>query len=182
MSRVGSKPITLPGGVTVNFDRNVATVKGPKGAITRPLPATCIYAQEGNVVRVRREGNDNAARSIHGLARALLTNMVVGVTEGYAKELEVVGIGYKAEVKGKQLVLTIGLSHPVNFAIPDGVKVETPSPTQIKISGIEKDLVGQVCADIRGVRPPEPYKGKGIKYVGEYIKRKAGKTAVSQGT
>ncbi len=182
MSRVGLKPVELPAGVTVSFDRNVATVTGPKGTITKSLPSECMYEPEGNVVRVRREGDGNAVRSVHGLARALLMNMVIGVTRGFEKELEIVGVGYKAEIKGKQLVLTIGLSHPVTFAIPDGVKIETPAPTQIKISGIEKDQVGQVCADIRHVRPPEPYKGKGIKYVGEYIKRKAGKTAVGSGT
>jgi large subunit ribosomal protein L6 len=179
MSRVGGKPVQLPSGVAVTFDRNVATVKGPKGTITKPLPVECAYEQEGSVIRVRRNGDNNASRSIHGLARALLTNMVIGVTQGFARDLEIVGVGYKAELKGKQLVLTIGLSHPVSFTIPDGVKVEIPSPTQVKISGIEKDLVGQVSADIRRIRPPEPYKGKGIKYAGEYIKRKAGKTAAA---
>jgi large subunit ribosomal protein L6 len=115
---------------------------------------------------------------MHGLARTLLANMVDGVTKGFQKELEIVGVGYKAEVKGKHLVLTVGYSHPVSFEIPEGIKIETPSPTQIKVSGIQKDRVGQVCADIRKFRPPEPYKGKGIKYLGEVVHRKAGKTAV----
>jgi large subunit ribosomal protein L6 len=178
MSRVGLQPIEVPNGVTVTFDGKVASVKGPKGTLSKALPVECEYKQEGGVIRVSRGNDDQASRSMHGLGRALLANMVEGVTKGFEKELEIVGVGYRAEVKGKQLVLTVGFSHPVNFDIPEGIKIETPSPTQIKVSGIEKDRVGQVCADIRKVRPPEPYKGKGIKYVGEYIQRKAGKAAV----
>jgi len=178
MSRVGLQPIEIPSGVTVSFEGEIASVKGPKGTISKALPTACDYNQEDGVIRVTRRKNDQTSRSMHGLARTLLANMVEGVTQGFEKQLEIVGVGYKAEAKGKQLVLTVGFSHPVNFDIPEGIQIETPAPTQIKVSGIEKDRVGQICADIRKVRPPEPYKGKGIKYVGEYIQRKAGKTAV----
>ena len=178
MSRVGLKPIDVPSGVTVSFNGRMATVKGPKGTITRRMPDLVEYKQEGALISVTRQGDNKTARSMHGLGRTLLANMVLGVTEEFSKELEIVGVGYKAETKGKQLVLTIGFSHPVNFDIPEGIKIETPSPTQIKVSGIEKDKVGQVCADIRKFRPPEPYKGKGIKYIDEQIQRKAGKAAV----
>ena len=178
MSRVGLKPIEVPSGVTVSFAEGVATVKGPKGTISRRLPERCEFTQDNGVISVSRSSDDRQSRSMHGLTRTLLANMVTGVTAGFEKELEIVGVGYKAEVKGKQLILNVGFSHPVNFDIPEGIKIETPAPTQIKISGIEKDLVGQVTADIRKCRPPEPYKGKGIKYKGEQIQRKAGKTAV----
>jgi large subunit ribosomal protein L6 len=177
MSRVGLKPIPVPGGVTVAFNGSTASVKGPKGEITRELPSLCEYKQEGSVLNVSRKKDDKPSRSQHGLARTLLANMVEGVTSGYEKQLEIIGVGYKAEVKGKELILTVGLSHAVHFQIPDGIKVETPTATQVKVSGIRKDLVGQVTADIRRVRPPEPYKGKGIKYVDEHIQRKAGKAA-----
>jgi large subunit ribosomal protein L6 len=177
MSRVGLTPIEIPGGVTVTLAGSTATVKGPQGSITRALPDVCKYNQEGSTIRVSRDSEAKVVRSMHGLARTLLNNMVVGVTQGFAKELEIVGVGYKAEVKGKDLVLTIGYSHPVVFPIPEGIKIETPAINQIKVSGIEKDKVGQVAADIRKVRPPEPYKGKGIKYAGEIIHRKAGKAA-----
>lgn len=177
MSRVGLRPIELPGGVTVAFNDTGATVKGPKGEISRDLPRQVEYKQEGHVVKVTRVSDDKVTRSMHGLARTLLANMVEGVTSGFSKELEIVGVGYKAEVKGKTLVLTVGYSHPIEMEMPEGIKAETPSPTQIKISGIRKDLVGQICANVRKVRPPEPYKGKGIKYIGEQIQRKAGKAA-----
>jgi large subunit ribosomal protein L6 len=179
MSRVGLKPIEVPSGVTVAFGEGATTVKGPKGTISKALPTTCDFKQESGVIHVARRADDQTSRSMHGLTRTLLANMVEGVTKGYEKELEIVGVGYKAEVKGKQLVLTIGFSHPVTFEIPEGIHIVAPSPTQIKVSGIEKDRVGQVCADIRKVRPPEPYKGKGIKYAGEFVHRKAGKTAAA---
>jgi len=162
----------------VTFDGAMANVKGPKGTISKQLPVQLNYKQDGGVINVSRSSDDATSRSMHGLGRTLLANMVVGVTKGFSKELEIVGVGYKAESKSKQLVLTIGFSHTVNFDIPEGITIETPTPTQIKVSGIEKDRVGQLCADIRKVRPPEPYKGKGIKYVGEQIQRKAGKAAV----
>jgi large subunit ribosomal protein L6 len=167
----------VPKGVTVTFDGPAATVKGPKGEISRTLPDVCKYNQEDGVIRVTRESEEKTVRSMHGLARTLLNNMVVGVTEGFVKELEIVGVGYKAETQGKELVLSLGFSHPINFAVPEGIQIETPSPTQIKVMGMVKEQVGQVAADIRKFRPPEPYKGKGIKYVGEHIQRKAGKAA-----
>jgi large subunit ribosomal protein L6 len=179
MSRVGLKPIKVPSGVTVNLDGNVATVKGPKGTITRELPAFCAFKQEGDVINVSRLEETRTHRQMHGLTRTLLDNMVLGVFGGFSKDLEIVGVGYKAEVKGNELVLLLGYSHPIHFAIPEGLTIEASSPTKIKVSGIEKDKVGQAAADIRGFRPPEPYKGKGIKYAGEIIQRKAGKTAVS---
>ena len=177
MSRVGLLPIEVPKGVTVTLDGSTATVKGPKGEIKRTLPAVCNYSQEDGVIKVTRDSDDKTAKSMHGLARTLLFNMVVGVTDGFIKELEIVGVGYKAVAKGKELVLTLGFSHPINFAVPEGIQIETPAPTQIKVMGIVKEQVGQVAADIRKYRPPEPYKGKGVKYVGEHIQRKAGKTA-----
>ncbi len=177
MSRVGLQPINIPKGVAVTLDGPTATVKGPKGTISRVLPSVCRYVQEGDTIKVARDGDDRQSRSMHGLARTLLNNMVVGVTDGFVKELEIVGVGYRAELKGKDLVLSLGYSHPINFPVPEGITIEVPSPTQIKVNGIVKEQVGQVAADIRQFRPPEPYKGKGIKYVGEYIQRKAGKAA-----
>lgn len=177
MSRVGLQPIEVPSGVTVSFEGTTATVKGPKGTISRELPAVCSYKQNDNVIHVSRDSDEQQARSMHGLARSLLANMVTGVTDGFSKELEIIGVGYRAEVKGKDLVLNLGFSHPINFAVPEGIKIETPAPTQVKITGIVKEQVGQIAADIRKIRPPEPYKGKGIKYVGEVIQRKAGKAA-----
>jgi len=178
MSRVGRQPIEIPQGVTVSFEGYRVTVKGPKGTIVRDLPPACQFEQEGNILRVTRPKDDKYHRSMHGLTRTLIANMVKGVSEGFSKELEIVGVGYRAEVKGKELVLALGYSHPVVYPIPEGIKIETPAPTQIKVWGIEKDKVGQVAAEIRSLRPPEPYKGKGIRYVGEQIQRKAGKAAV----
>jgi len=178
MSRVGSRPIEIPQGVSVTFDGYRVTVKGPKGTIVKELPPACQFEQKDNVLHVTRPKDDKYHRSMHGLTRTLIANMVAGVHEGFSKELEIVGVGYRAEVKGKNLVLALGYSHPVTFPIPEGIKIETPAPTQIEVWGIEKDKVGQVAAEIRRLRPPEPYKGKGIKYVGEQIQRKAGKAAV----
>jgi large subunit ribosomal protein L6 len=178
MSRVGRKEIEIPSGVTVTIDGATVVVKGPKGEITKTLPSGCRYEREGNAVRVSRESDSIRARSTHGLARTLLHNMVLGVTQGFSKDLEIVGVGFKAEVKGKDLLLTVGFSGPVVCPIPEGIKIELPVATQIKVSGVSKELVGQMAAEIRRVRPPEPYKGKGVKYAGEIIHRKAGKTAV----
>jgi len=161
----------------VAIEGTTATVKGPKGEISRSLPPGCGYEREGDEVKVVRESEGMRARAMHGLARTLLHNMILGVTQGFSRELEVVGVGYKAEVKGKDLLLSVGFSEPVSYHIPDGIKIDIPSPTQIKVSGVSKEQVGQVAAEIRRVRPPEPYKGKGIKYAGEFIHRKAGKTA-----
>jgi large subunit ribosomal protein L6 len=178
MSRVGIQPIQIPSGVKVTIDGSTVTAKGPKGTITEKLPDVCAIVQEGDVLRVTRSSEDKLQRSMHGLTRTLLANIVVGVTEGFEKRLDIVGVGYKAEVKGKQLVLALGFSHPINYKIPEGITIETPAPTQIKVMGIVKQQVGQVAAEIRRLRPPEPYKGKGILYAGERIRRKAGKTAV----
>jgi large subunit ribosomal protein L6 len=161
----------------VTIEGTTATVKGPKGEISRSLPPGCGYEREGDEVKVIRETEGMRARAMHGLARTLLHNMILGVTQGFSRELEVVGVGYKAEVKGKDLLLSVGFSEPVPYHIPDGIKIDIPAPTQIKVSGVSKEQVGQVAAEIRRVRPPEPYKGKGIKYAGEFIHRKAGKTA-----
>jgi large subunit ribosomal protein L6 len=179
MSRVGLKPINVPSGVNVIFDGTEATVKGPKGTISRQLPSTCEYKQDGDVINVSRISESRLHRQMHGLSRTLLNNMVIGVTDGFHKELEIVGVGFRAELKGKDLVLSLGFSHPVLYPVPEGLKIEVIGTNKIKISGIEKDKVGQSAAEIRGFRPPEPYKGKGVKYVDEKVRRKAGKTAAS---
>ena len=159
------------------LDGAVATVKGPKGTITKGLPSVCDIKQNGDVINVSRRSDARLHRQMHGLTRALLNNMIVGVTEGFSKELEIVGVGFRAELKGKELVLSLGFSHPILFPVPEGLTIEVTGQNKIKVSGIEKDKVGQAAADIRGFRPPEPYKGKGVKYVDETIRRKAGKTA-----
>lgn len=159
------------------LDGYVATVKGPKGTITKELPSACSFKQEGDVINVSRPNDTRQTRQMHGLSRALLNNMIVGVTDGFSKELEIVGVGFRAEVKGKELILSLGYSHPIHFPVPEGLSIEVTGQNRIKISGIEKDKVGQAAADIRGFRPPEPYKGKGVKYIDETIRRKAGKTA-----
>ncbi len=156
-----------------------ATVKGPKGTITKELPSVCEIKQDGDVINITRSTESRFHREMHGLTRALLNNMVVGVSEGFSKNLEIVGVGYRAELKGKELVLQLGYSHPIHYPVPEGLTIEVPEQTKINILGIEKDKVGQAAAEIRGFRRPEPYKGKGIRYVGEVIRRKAGKTAVS---
>lgn len=179
MSRIGKKPVTIPSGVTVSVEKAKVTVKGPKGSLSLAVPTVCKVAQEGGAIVVTRANDEKAVRAKHGSTRAHLANMVRGVSHGFAKELEIVGVGYKAEMKGKSLALTIGYSHVIDFKVPEGITIETPEPTKIKVSGIDRQRVGQVAAEIRGLRGPEPYKGKGIKYVGEYIERKAGKSAVS---
>ena len=177
MSRIGKKPVEIPKGVTVNLDGNQIRVKGPKGELFKSLhPSIKTEIIEGEL-RVTRPNDMKEMRSLHGLTRALIQNMVVGVTESYKKSLEIVGVGYKAELKGKNLLLNIGYSHPIYFVPPEDVKIEVPAPTQIIISGNDKELVGLVAAKIRSFRKPEPYKGKGIKYSDEHIIRKAGKTA-----
>jgi len=178
VSRIGKLPVIIPGDVTVNYkERNVLTVKGPKGELVRTFSDKMnIKVEEGQVV-VERNDEQKISRALHGLSRSLLFNMIEGVTKGYEKKLEIVGIGYKAEMKGTKLLLTIGYSHPIIFSASDKINIVTPSPTEIIISGIDKELVGLVAAKIRSFRKPEPYKGKGIKYSGEYIRRKAGKAA-----
>lgn len=175
MSRIGKKPIPIPAGVTVAVDGNTVRVKGPKGELTRQVrPEISVTVADG-VVTLERPSEQKQHRAYHGLTRALMANMVQGVTGGYRKSLDIVGVGYRAEKKGQNLVLTVGYSHQVTYPQPPGITITTPSPTNIVIEGIDKEQVGQVAAEIRSVRPPEPYKGKGIRYTGEQVRRKAGK-------
>lgn len=176
MSRIGYKAVELPAGVEVKQDGNVVTVKGPKGELTREFSDLIKINVEGNVVTFERSSDDNKSKSLHGTTRANFHNMVVGVSEGFKKELELRGVGYRAQMQGKKLVLNVGYSHPVEFEEEDGVTYETPSATSIIVSGINKEEVGDCAARIRATRAPEPYKGKGIRYVGEFVRRKEGKT------
>ena len=176
MSRIGRMPITVPAGVTVNVaEGNVVTVKGPKGELTQSLRPEMIIKQEGTTITVERPSDDKLHRSVHGLTRTLLHNMVVGVTEGFRKDLEIQGVGYRAAKQGSKLTLTLGFSHPVEFEDTDTIKIELKDALHFSITGIDKQEVGQFAAEVRGVRPPEPYKGKGIRYVGEHVIRKEGK-------
>ncbi len=178
MSRIGKLPINLPENVTVDVaDGNVVTVKGPKGELVQTFTDKVTIKVDGKMIQVERHDEQKSSRSIHGLTRALIANMVEGVSNGYTKKLEIVGVGYKAEMKGKKLLLTLGYSHPIIMSVPDSITLSTPSPTEITVTGIDKALVGLVAAKIRSFRKPEPYKGKGIKYSGEHIRRKAGKAA-----
>ena len=177
MSRIGRNPITVPAGVEVQIaDGNVVTVKGPKGELTHALHPDMILKQEGNVLTVERPDEEHLHKSLHGLTRTLINNMVEGVDKGFKKELEVNGVGYRAEKKGNQLVMRLGFSHEVFVDEIPGITIEVPTPNKIIIHGIDKQVVGQFAAEVRGKRPPEPYKGKGIKYVDEVIRRKVGKT------
>lgn len=178
MSRVGKLPITIPDGIQVEKKGDLIIVKGEKGLLQEKIHPDIQVAIEGNVVKVERPSNNNFHRSLHGLSRSLIQNMVTGLTDGYEKRLEIVGVGYRIEQKGKTLVLQLGYSHPIYFVPPEGIIIEIPAPTQIIVKGIDKQLVGQVAAKIRSFKPPEPYKGKGIRYIGEYVRRKAGKTTV----
>jgi large subunit ribosomal protein L6 len=177
MSRIGRKPITIPSGVTVTVDGSTVKVKGPKGELSRTFEPTMKVSVENNEVLVERPNDEKRERALHGLTRALIANMVTGVTEGFKKTLEIVGVGYRAEKKGKNLVVSVGYSHPVNYPEPAGITLTTPAPTTIVVEGVDKQKVGQVAAELREFRPPEPYKGKGIRYQGEQVRRKAGKTA-----
>ncbi len=177
MSRIGKKPVPVPAGVEVKIDGSTVTVKGPKGELSQAFsPVISIALEEGQVV-VTRPNDEREARSLHGLTRTLINNMVVGVTEGYVKKLELHGVGYRAQLKGKNLELSLGYSHPVLVEPEEGITFEVPSNTQIVISGINKQRVGETAAVIRSKRPPEPYKGKGIRYEGEHVRRKLGKAA-----
>lgn len=176
MSRIGYKAVELPAGVEVKQDGNVVTVKGPKGELTREFSDLIKINVDGNVVTFERSSDDNKSKSLHGTTRANFHNMVVGVSEGFKKELELRGVGYRAQMQGKKLVLNVGYSHPVEFEEEDGITYETPSATSIIVSGINKEEVGDCAARIRATRAPEPYKGKGIRYVGEFVRRKEGKT------
>jgi len=176
MSRIGKAPVSVPSGVTVTLkDDNVISVKGPKGELTRSLPAAMTVAQENGQVTVTRPSDEDQHKSLHGLTRTLIANMVEGVTKGFSKNLELIGVGYKAEVRPYGLQLALGYSHPIEYRAPQGIKLTAPAPTQIVVEGANKEVVGQVAAEIRSLRPPEPYKGKGVKYAGEQIRRKAGK-------
>jgi large subunit ribosomal protein L6 len=179
MSRIGRQPITIPDGVTVTLKDGAIEVKGPKGTLTGPVPPQIEPKLEDGKLSFSLMKESKAGRSLHGLARALSNNMVRGVTEGFSRDLEIEGVGYRAGVKGKVLNLTLGFSHPVDMPVPEGLSVKMDGNTKMTIEGIDKQLVGQFAADIRKLRPPEPYKGKGIRYAGEHIRRKVGKTGAS---
>ena len=175
MSRIGNKPITIPAGVEVTLDGNVITVKGPKGTLTKELHRNMEVKVEGTEITVKRPDDEAFNRSLHGLTRTLINNMIEGVTNQYSRELEVNGVGYRAQLKGKKLVMNLGYSHPVEMDAPEGITFEVPNPNQIIVKGIDKEVVGQTAAVIRTKRPPEVYRGKGIKYAEEHIRRKEGK-------
>jgi len=180
MSRIGLAPIKLPSGVDVSIDGPTVTVRGSKGSLSRMFSDRVSFSLDDGVVSVARRDDARESRALHGLSRALLNNMVVGVSQGFQKELQCVGVGYRASLQGTSLELLVGFSHPVKVEAPEGITFEVPEPTKIMVRGIDKELVGQVAADIRGVRPPEPYKGKGIRYVEEFVRRKAGKSGVAR--
>ena len=176
MSRIGKTPISVPSGVEITINGETVEVKGPKGSLGHVLPEGISLAHEDETLVVSRENDERQSKALHGLTRSLINNMVIGVTEGYSKQLELVGVGYRVQAKGKtNLEFQLGFSHPVNVSAPEGIEFDVPSPTELNISGIDKQMVGQVAADIRALKKPEPYKGKGIRYVGEHIIRKAGK-------
>jgi large subunit ribosomal protein L6 len=178
MSRIGNNPITVPASVTVSVADGVATVKGPNGTMTRVIPEGITLSQDGDVLTVSRLNDETQYRSLHGLTRTLIANMVIGVTDGWSKELEIIGVGYRAANGGPGVLdLALGFSHPVKFTAPEGVTFEVPLPTRVIVKGPDKEVVGQVAASIRKIRKPEPYKGKGVRYLGERVVRKAGKAA-----
>jgi large subunit ribosomal protein L6 len=177
MSRIGKKPVTVPAGVTAEIDGQTVRVKGPKGELSRTVHAEMIVKLEDGSITVARPSEETRHKALHGLTRTLIANMVGGVTEGYRKALEIHGVGYKAEKSGKGIKLSVGFSHTVQYDAPAGITIDTPNPTTVVITGADKQVVGQVASEIRAVQPPEPYKGKGIRYQGEQIRRKAGKTA-----
>jgi large subunit ribosomal protein L6 len=177
MSRIGRLPITVPAGVDVSFDGRIITVKGPKGTLERDIPGAITVRQDGEELLVERPNDERQNRALHGLVRSLVNNMVVGVHEEFTKELEIIGVGYRAAAQGtSKLDLALGFSHPVSVDAPEGISFETPAPNRIIVKGIDKEIVGQVAANIRKIRKPEPYKGKGVRYLGEHVAKKAGKT------
>ncbi len=177
MSRIGKLPISIPGGVTITVDEaNLVTVKGPKGVLSTKVSPDMQIEEKDGVLTVARPSDNKQHRALHGLTRTLINNMVVGTTVGFTKKLEIAGVGYRAQMQGTKLVLNVGYSHPVEFEAPEGITFETPAANRISVTGIDKQQVGQIAADIRKVRPPEPYKGKGIRYEGEHVRRKEGKT------
>ncbi|HEY4983346.1 MAG TPA: 50S ribosomal protein L6 [Pseudolabrys sp.] len=175
MSRIGNKAVAVPSGVTANVEGQTVKVKGPKGAVQVVLHDDIVVTMDKGAVKIEPRSESKRARSLWGTSRTLVANLVAGVTKGFEERLEITGVGYRAAVQGKSLNLQLGFSHDVNFPIPEGIAIATPKPTEIVITGIDKQKVGHVAAEIRGYRPPEPYKGKGVKYVGEYIFRKEGK-------
>ena len=177
MSRIGKSPITIPSGVDVTIADRHVTVKGPKGTLERDVPGDITVRQDGEVLLVERPDDERETRAMHGLVRSLVNNMVVGVTDGFTKELEIIGVGYRATPKGSDAIdLALGFSHAVSVSAPDGISFEVPAPNRIIVKGADKEVVGQVAADIRKLRKPEPYKGKGVRYLGEHVARKAGKS------
>jgi large subunit ribosomal protein L6 len=176
VSRIGNKIVVIPAGVEIKQDGNDVTVKGPKGELKRTFSSDIAMNIEGNEVTFTRPNDSKEMKTIHGTTRANFNNMVVGVSEGFQKALELIGVGYRAQLQGKKLVLNVGYSHPVEIEAPAGIEIEVPSNTSVIIKGSDKEVVGELAANIRGVRPPEPYKGKGIRYVGEFVRRKEGKT------
>lgn len=176
MSRVGKKPVEIPAGVTVTANNGLVTVKGPKGELSRTFNPDITIAIEENVINVSRPSDIKEHRALHGTTRALISNMVEGVSKGFERNLELIGVGYRAQKQGKKLVLNVGYSHPVEIEPEEGIEIEVPANTKISVKGADKERVGALAANIRGVRPPEPYKGKGIRYEGEFVRRKEGKT------
>ncbi len=175
MSRIGRLPISVPAGVEVKIDGNLVSVKGPKGELSREISAPITVAQEDGVITVSRPNDERESRALHGLSRSLINNMIIGVTEGYTKKLEIVGTGYRVMAKGADLEFALGYSHPISVKAPEGITFAVEGTNKLSVSGIEKQLVGQVAANIRGLRKPDPYKGKGVRYEGEHIRRKVGK-------
>lgn len=181
MSRIGNKLIQVPSGVNVEVKDGIVHVKGPKGELKQPFSGRINIEVKDGQVFVKRNSDIKTDRALHGLYRSLINNMIKGVTAGYSKEMEIIGVGFKAAVQGTNLNIQLSFSHPVNFPIPQGIKIETPKPTSILISGIDKQLVGKVATEIRSIHPPEPYKGKGIRFAGEYVKKKVGKAQATGG-
>jgi len=181
MSRIGKKPVAIPKEVKIEVKDGAVIVEGAKGKISMPFSPRISFEIKDGQITAKRATDIKTDKSLHGLYRSLLVNMIKGVTEGYTKELEIIGVGFKAAVQGNSLNMSLGFSHPVNFPIPEGIKVETPKPTQVVIRGIDKALVGKVATEIRSIYPPEPYKGKGIRFVGEYVKKKVGKAQATSG-
>ncbi len=175
MSRIGKMPVPVPGGVSVAIEGNLVKVKGPKGELSQRLPAGITIRQEDNVLYVERLSDSKEHKSLHGLTRSLVNNMVVGVTEGFSKSLEIVGVGYRASKSGSKVTINVGYSQPIEIEAPSGIQIDVPAPTRMVVSGADKQAVGELAAKIRGLRLPEPYKGKGIRYEGERVRRKAGK-------
>ncbi|MGD9809097.1 MAG: 50S ribosomal protein L6 [Deferribacterales bacterium] len=176
MSRIGKLPIEIPAGVKVAFDGKIVSVEGPKGKLSQDIHPKAAVTIEENVITVKNVDSSKLSRSVYGLTRTLINNMIIGVTQGYRKDLEIIGVGYKVAQKGSDLDFALGFSHPVVFSAPEGIELKAETQTKISVSGIDKQLVGQVAANIREIRPPEPYKGKGVRYLGEFVAKKAGKT------